>query len=167
MSDDGLAAPLLSPDAGKEEALGSSAELQFAVEPPYAADPLRHSAPFILAQDVFESLCFYAMAPSLVLFWKQKLGFGNASAARATDTWNGTCCLTGIVGAVVADSFCGRFRAIVLFSCIYIAGTTLLVLGATSEQLGLVYAALYLTALGRGGLASNGVLSPLLPSPQN
>ncbi|KAG7670037.1 putative Protein NRT1/ PTR FAMILY 8.5 [Nannochloris sp. 'desiccata'] len=80
--------------------------------------------------------------------------------------WSGTCYLTPLIGAFLADAYLGRFKVILSFSCLfYIPGLILLALtaglpelhpvsgqAATSAQLAALYSALYLIALGTGGI---------------
>jgi len=44
---------------------------------------------------------------------------GNVSAARNFTTWQGTCYLTPLIGATLADSYWGKYRTIAVFSTIY------------------------------------------------
>lgn len=43
--------------------------------------------------------------------------------------WSGFCYVTPLLGGWAADSFLGRYRAILLFSSIYVLGLALLVVG--------------------------------------
>jgi len=80
--------------------------------------------------------------------------------------WSGTCHLTPLIGVFLDDAYLGRFKVIASFSCLfYIPGLILLALTAalpelnpasdqvaTSAQLAALYIALYLVALGTGGI---------------
>ncbi len=90
----------------------------------------------------------------------------NAEASTSTMAWSGTCYLTPLLGAFLADAYLGRFKVILMFSCcFYIPGLILLALtaglpelypasgqAASSAQLAALYCALYLIALGTGGI---------------
>jgi solute carrier family 15 (peptide/histidine transporter), member 3/4 len=49
----------------------------------------------------------------------KKLHDGNASAASNVTTWQGTCYLTPLIGAILADAYWGRYWTIATFSTIY------------------------------------------------
>lgn len=49
--------------------------------------------------------------------------------------WSGTCYFTPLLGAFLADSYLGRFRVIITFSTIYLAGMTLLTCSASVPAL--------------------------------
>ncbi|WVZ23220.1 hypothetical protein V8G54_001764 [Vigna mungo] len=67
-----------------------------------------------------ERLAYYGIATNLVTYLTQKLHQGNVSAARNVTTWQGTCYLTPLIGAVLADAYWGRYWTIAVFSTIYV-----------------------------------------------
>ena len=66
-----------------------------------------------------ERLAYYGIATNLVTYLTIKLHEGNVSAARNVTTWSGTCYLTPLIGAVLADAYWGRYWTIAVFSSIY------------------------------------------------
>ncbi|KAK4726673.1 hypothetical protein R3W88_031590 [Solanum pinnatisectum] len=80
------------------------------------------ACPFILGNECCERLAFYGIALNLVTYLTKKLHEGNVSAARNVTTWQGTCYLTPLIGAVLADAYWGRYRTIATFSIIYFMG---------------------------------------------
>lgn len=66
-----------------------------------------------------ERLAYYGIATNLVTYLTKKLHEGNVSAARNVTTWSGTCYLTPLIGAVLADTCWGRYWTIAAFSAIY------------------------------------------------
>jgi peptide/histidine transporter 3/4 len=50
------------------------------------------------------------------------------AAAASVNAWSGTCYLTAIFGAVIADSYLGRFKTIVGFASLYCVGMVCLAL---------------------------------------
>lgn len=66
-----------------------------------------------------ERLAYYGIATNLVSYLTNKLHEGNVSAARNVTTWQGTCYLTPLIGAVLADAYWGRYWTIAAFSTIY------------------------------------------------
>jgi len=45
---------------------------------------------------------------------------GNTTAATNITTWSGTCYITPLLGAFLADSYLGRYWTIAIFSIIYV-----------------------------------------------
>lgn len=128
------------------------------------------ACPFILGTEGCERLAYYGIATNLVTYLTNKLHEGNVSAATSVTTWQGTCYLTPLIGAVLADAYWGRYWTIAAFSTIYFIGMCTLTLSATvpglrpSECVGSVcpsatpaqyvvfFLGLYLIALGTGGI---------------
>ncbi|KAK4481009.1 hypothetical protein RD792_011877 [Penstemon davidsonii] len=90
-------------------------------------------------------------------------------AVNNVTNWSGTCYVTPLLGAFLADAYLGRYWTIATFSTIYVLGMTLLTLSAsvhglkplctqkdachpTELQTGFFFAGLYLIALGTGGI---------------
>ena len=66
-----------------------------------------------------ERLAYYGISTNLVTYLTKKMHEGNVSAATNVTTWQGTCYLTPLIGAVVADAYWGRYWTIATFSTIY------------------------------------------------
>ncbi|KAI7748984.1 hypothetical protein M8C21_033901, partial [Ambrosia artemisiifolia] len=128
------------------------------------------ACPFILGNECCERLAYYGIATNLVSYLTKKLHQGNAAAATNVTTWQGTCYLTPLIGAVLADAYWGRYWTIAGFSMIYFVGMCTLTLSAslpslkpvecvddicpsaTPLQYAVFFAGLYLIALGTGGI---------------
>ncbi|MBA0706237.1 hypothetical protein Golax_018361 [Gossypium laxum] len=128
------------------------------------------ACPFILGNECCERLAYYGIAANLVSYLTKKLHEGNATAARNVTTWQGTCYLTPLIGAVLADAYWGRYWTIAAFSTIYFFGMCTLTLSAsipalkpaecvgsicpsaTPAQYAVFFFGLYLIALGTGGI---------------
>ncbi|KAM5583335.1 protein NRT1/ PTR FAMILY 8.1 [Rosa sericea] len=127
------------------------------------------ACPFILGNECCERLAFYGMSSNLVYYFKYHLKQSSAKAAKSNSNWSGTCYLTPLLGAFLADAYLGRYKTIASFSIIYIIGMTLLTLSASipgmkptcvskddcyanSGQTAACFIALYLIALGTGGI---------------
>ncbi|XVE74588.1 hypothetical protein DITRI_Ditri12bG0029400 [Diplodiscus trichospermus] len=128
------------------------------------------ACPFILGNECCERLAYYGIATNLVSYLTKKLHEGNVSAARNVTTWQGTCYLTPLIGAVLADAYWGRYWTIATFSTIYFLGMCTLTLSAsipalkpaecagsicpsaTPAQYAVFFFGLYLIALGTGGI---------------
>ncbi|XP_027339830.1 protein NRT1/ PTR FAMILY 8.3-like isoform X2 [Abrus precatorius] len=130
------------------------------------------ACPFILGNECCERLAFFGIATNLVTYLTTKLHEGNVSAARNISLWQGTCYLTPLIGAVLADGYWGRYWTIAVFSMIYFIGMCILTLSAsvaalspaecvgsvcpsaTTTQYAVFYFGLYVIALGTGGVKS-------------
>ncbi|XP_051148515.1 protein NRT1/ PTR FAMILY 8.3-like [Andrographis paniculata] len=128
------------------------------------------ACPFILGTECCERLAYYGISTNLVSYLTKKLHEGNASAARNVTTWQGTCYLTPLIGAVLADAYWGRYWTIAAFSMIYFIGMCTLTMSATMpylkppeciypvcpsaapSQYAVFFFGLYLIALGTGGI---------------
>ncbi|KNA06465.1 hypothetical protein SOVF_180780 [Spinacia oleracea] len=128
------------------------------------------TCPFILGTECCERLAYYGIAKNLVNYLSGKLHQGNVTAARNVNNWAGTCYLTPLLGAFLADAYWGRYWTIAVFSTIYFIGMCTMVLSAsvpafkpvdclgsicpsaTPAQSGVLFVGLYLIALGTGGI---------------
>ncbi|KAK9868107.1 hypothetical protein WJX84_007847 [Apatococcus fuscideae] len=125
--------------------------------------------PFILGNEFCERLAFYGLATNLVIYLQTVMGADPASAATNLMVFEGTCYLTPLLGAWLADSLWGRYKTILVFSLIYMIGMITLALTAwlpgltpkefgdtaTPLQNGVLYGSLYIVALGTGGIKPN------------
>ncbi|KAF8407530.1 hypothetical protein HHK36_006664 [Tetracentron sinense] len=125
---------------------------------------------FILGTECCERLAYYGIATNLVTYLTNKLHEENISPARNDTTWQGTCYITPLIGAVLADAYWGRHWTIAVFSTIYFIGMGTLTLSAsvpafkpsacvesscppaTPAQYAVFFVGLYLIALGTGGI---------------
>ncbi|XP_042503187.1 protein NRT1/ PTR FAMILY 8.3-like [Macadamia integrifolia] len=126
------------------------------------------ACPFILGTECCERLAYYGIAKNLVTYLTHKLHEGNVIAARNVNTWQGTCYLTPLIGAFLADSYWGRYWTVAVFSTIYFIGMSTLTLSAsvfkppacvgfvcppaTPTEQAIFFFGLYLIALGTGGI---------------
>ncbi|XP_031485958.1 protein NRT1/ PTR FAMILY 8.1-like [Nymphaea colorata] len=126
------------------------------------------TCPFILGNECSERLAYYGMSTNLVNYLIDRLNQGSAQAAKNVTNWSGTCYIAPLIGAFLADAYLGRYWVIASFSCIYVLGMTLLTLSAsidglkptchdgkchaTSGNVAMFFVALYLIALGTGGI---------------
>ncbi|KAL1568688.1 protein NRT1/ PTR FAMILY 8.3-like [Salvia divinorum] len=77
------------------------------------------ACPYILGTECCERLAYYGIATNLVSYLTKNLHQGNVSAATTVMTWSGTCYLTPLIGAVLADAYWGRYWTIAAFSTLY------------------------------------------------
>ncbi|CAI9116842.1 OLC1v1018106C1 [Oldenlandia corymbosa var. corymbosa] len=128
------------------------------------------AAPFIIVNEVAERLAFYAIAVNLVTYLVFEMHQSLPDAATHVTDWVGAAFVLTLLGAFLADAYLGRFLTIIIFTCIYQVGLVLLTLSGSIESLrppkchkkpcvpastgqnAFLYAALYLIALGTGGI---------------
>ncbi|KAL4858298.1 Protein NRT1/ PTR FAMILY 8.1 [Chlorella vulgaris] len=127
--------------------------------------PMVTRAPFILVTEFCERLTYYGIATNIITYLTGVLGMSNSSAASAVNAWSGTCYLTPLLGAFLADAYWGRYWTILIFSLLYVSGLAGLSASAgddslhpapgadaTSGQLAFFWAFMYLIAVGTGGI---------------
>jgi peptide/histidine transporter 3/4 len=112
--------------------------------------------PFVLGNEFCERLAFYGLSTNLIMYLTER-GQSPGSAAVSINLFEGTCYLTPLLGAWLADAYWGRYKTILVFSWIYFWGMFLLVASAAAptKSLFALYAALYTIALGTGGIKAN------------
>ncbi|KAL6138842.1 hypothetical protein ACLB2K_064121 [Fragaria x ananassa] len=119
---------------------------------------------FILGNECCERLAYYGMSTNLVNYLQKQLSMGNAAAANSVTNWSGTCNVTPLLGAFLADAYLGRYWTIAIFSIgMGFLSLTASINGlkpscdssgchATSSQIAACFVALYMIALGTGGI---------------
>ncbi|XP_065854732.1 protein NRT1/ PTR FAMILY 8.1-like [Euphorbia lathyris] len=127
------------------------------------------ACPYILGNECCERLAYYGINTNLVNYLKFQLNQESVKAVKNVTNWSGTCYVTPLLGAFLADAYFGRYWTIATFSIIYVFGMTLLTLSAslpglkpycdnkkvchpTSQQTSVFFSGLYLIALGTGGI---------------
>ncbi|KAM3192906.1 hypothetical protein ACQJBY_069839 [Aegilops geniculata] len=122
----------------------------------------------VLGTEFCYCLAFHGISYNLVTYLTGVLGQSNVAAARNMSTWQATCFLMPLGGAVVADSYCGRYRTMVVSCFIGVAGMLMTALSAylpllvknrglissniVSSQEFVLFLGLYMIAIGLGGL---------------
>ncbi|KAF8396886.1 hypothetical protein HHK36_018521 [Tetracentron sinense] len=127
------------------------------------------ACPYILGNECCERLAYYGMGTNLVTYLNVQLGQNYVTAINNVTNWSGTCYITPLIGAFLADAYLGRYWTIACFSVIYVFGMTLLTLSASvhglrplcnengvcnpsNAQSAVCFIALYMIALGTGGI---------------
>lgn len=133
-------------------------------------------AALILGIEMCERLSTMGIAVNLVTYLVQTMHLPSATSANIVTDFMGTSFLLCLLGGFIADTFLGRFKTIGISAIIQVLGTGMLALStklpelrppscdlnkfqtcqkANDFQMGILYLALYLIALGTGGLKSS------------
>ncbi|TVU19352.1 hypothetical protein EJB05_35496, partial [Eragrostis curvula] len=134
--------------------------------------------PFILANEICDRFATAGFNANLITYLTQQLHLPLVEASNLLTNFNGTAAFTPVLGAIIADSFSGRYWAIAGGGVLYQLGMLGLVVSAlapalrppqcvagagatateppcqraTGGQLAMLYMSLLLTALGSGGI---------------
>ncbi|XP_017114568.1 peptide transporter family 1 isoform X2 [Drosophila elegans] len=118
--------------------------------------PYPKSVFFIISNEFCERFNYYGMRTVLVLYLSRVLGYSDDTATVVFHIFTMFVYFLCIFGAIISDSWLGKFKTILYLSMVYICGSVLLTLGAigplnlpmeTFTMLGLA-----LIALGSGGI---------------
>jgi peptide/histidine transporter 3/4 len=60
------------------------------------------------------------MSSNLVFYFTKRFHQPNATASKNVADWSGTCCITPLIGAFLADAYLGRYWTIFYFSIVYV-----------------------------------------------
>ncbi|XP_057508583.1 protein NRT1/ PTR FAMILY 6.2-like [Actinidia eriantha] len=133
-------------------------------------------AALILGIEICERLSTMGIAVNLVTYLGATMHLPSSTSANIVTDFMGTCFLLCLLGGFLADSFLGRYKTIAIFALIQTLGTGSLAIStklpqlrpppcdthivsectqANGLQMGILYLALYLIALGTGGLKSS------------
>ncbi|CAM8911492.1 unnamed protein product [Rhodiola kirilowii] len=130
-------------------------------------------AALTLGIEICERLSTMGIAVNLVTYLSGTMHLPSAESANTVTDFMGTSFLLCLLGGFLADSFLGRYRTIAIFALIQTVGTLMLAIStklpelrpppckthlcerANGFQMGILYLALYLIALGTGGLKSS------------
>ncbi|CAN6285035.1 unnamed protein product [Urochloa humidicola] len=113
---------------------------------------------YILVTQCFEELAYYAIQFNLVTFLRTVLNESNVTAARNYTNWQGTCYIAPLAGAIIADSYLGRYLTTVAFFAVYLLGMAAMstsasfLKGGDSSQSDVFFLGLYLMGIGAGGI---------------
>jgi len=102
-------------------------------EPGTTRSVLLRVIPFLLWNEFGERLAFYGLVTNLIIYLTSVMGQTAADAAVSVNIFQGTCYLTPVVGAYLADCRYGRYKTILIFSWVYFAGLVLLTASAVSS----------------------------------
>uniref|UniRef100_A0A3Q4H1C7 Solute carrier family 15 member 1a n=1 Tax=Neolamprologus brichardi TaxID=32507 RepID=A0A3Q4H1C7_NEOBR len=122
---------------------------------------------FIVVNEFCERFSYYGMRAVLVLYFKYFLQWDEDLATSIYHTFVALCYLTPILGAIVADSWLGKFKTIIYLSIVYTIGQVAMAVSAVHDitdsnrdgtpdnmtfHVALSMVGLFLIALGTGGI---------------
>ncbi|XP_056871158.1 solute carrier family 15 member 1 [Takifugu flavidus] len=122
---------------------------------------------FIVVNEFCERFSYYGMRAVLVLYFRYFLLWGDDLATSIYHTFVALCYLTPILGAIVADSWLGKYKTIVYLSIVYAIGQVAMAVSAIHDitdtnhdgkpdnmtfHVVLAMVGLFLIALGTGGI---------------
>ncbi|NXO80301.1 S15A1 protein, partial [Sitta europaea] len=122
---------------------------------------------FIVVNEFCERFSYYGMKAVLTLYFSRFLHWDDNFATAIYHTFVALCYLTPILGAIIADSWLGKFKTILYLSIVYTIGQAVLSVGSISElansnhngstknvavNIALSMIGLILIALGTGGI---------------
>ena len=112
---------------------------------------------YIIVNELCERLAYYGFTGSLVLFFTRELHYSTADADFHINIWQGMCYITPLLGGYLADAHFGRYNTIMLFIIVYLMGMILASVTAMTSPVSdtQFFIALYIVALGTGGIKSN------------
>ncbi|KAM5547891.1 protein NRT1/ PTR FAMILY 6.2 [Rosa sericea] len=135
------------------------------------------TATLILGIEICERLSTMGIAVNLVTYLVGTMHLPSSTSANIVTDFLGTSFLLCLLGGFLADSFLGRYKTIAIFASIQTLGTAALAISvklpqlrpphcditaannnckqANKFQMGILYLALYIIALGTGGLKSS------------
>ncbi|XP_014902875.1 solute carrier family 15 member 2 [Poecilia latipinna] len=113
---------------------------------------------FIVVNEFCERFSYYGMKAVLTLYFVSYLKWDKDLSTAIYHAFSGLCYFTPILGAVIADSWLGKFKTIIYLSIVYVIGHVVKSVGAiptvgnTDVHIGLSMFGLILIALGTGGI---------------
>uniref|UniRef100_A0A8C0ZGE6 Solute carrier family 15 member 1-like n=1 Tax=Cyanistes caeruleus TaxID=156563 RepID=A0A8C0ZGE6_CYACU len=122
---------------------------------------------FIVINEFCERFSYYGMKAVLTLYFTRFLLWGDNFATAIYHAFVALCYLTPILGAIIADSWLGKFKTILYLSIVYAIGQVVLSVGSISDltdqnqdgspdhiavNVALSMIGLILIALGTGGI---------------
>ncbi|XP_059482681.1 peptide transporter family 1-like [Neocloeon triangulifer] len=123
----------------------------------YDGPPLKYpkSVFFIITNEFCERFCYYGMRTILALYLTDWLLYSEDTATVVYHAYIVLCYFTPILGAIIADSWLGRFKTILILSLVYAVGSVSISMSAIPDFIppeAFTYVGLVLIGLGTGGI---------------
>ncbi|KAM6986615.1 solute carrier family 15 member 2 [Aplochiton taeniatus] len=116
------------------------------------------SIAFIVVNEFCERFSYYGMKAVLTLYFINYLHWDKNLSTAVYHAFSGLCYFTPILGALIADSWLGKFKTIIYLSIVYVIGHVVKSVGAIPDvgnstvHVALSLVGLILIALGTGGI---------------
>ncbi|XP_053482545.1 solute carrier family 15 member 2 [Ictalurus furcatus] len=116
------------------------------------------SISFIVVNEFCERFSYYGMKAVLTLYFIHYLHWSKNLSTAIYHAFSGLCYFTPVLGAIIADSWLGKFKTIIYLSIVYVIGHVIKSIGAipdvgdSSLHIGLSMFGLILIAFGTGGI---------------
>ncbi|KAM3862255.1 solute carrier family 15 member 2 [Diretmus argenteus] len=113
---------------------------------------------FIVVNEFCERFSYYGMKAVLTLYFISYLHWDKDLSTAVYHAFSSLCYFTPVLGALIADSWLGKFKTIIYLSIVYVIGHVVKSVGAiptvgdTSVHIGLSMFGLILIAFGTGGI---------------
>ncbi|XP_026231342.1 solute carrier family 15 member 2 [Anabas testudineus] len=113
---------------------------------------------FIVVNEFCERFSYYGMKAVLTLYFVSYLGWDPDLSTAVYHAFSGLCYFTPILGALIADSWLGKFKTIIYLSVVYVIGHVVKSVGAIPTvgnkemHIALSMLGLILIAFGTGGI---------------
>ncbi|KAI3759333.1 hypothetical protein L6452_07074 [Arctium lappa] len=134
------------------------------------------SIKYIIGNESFEKLASVSLVMNMTFYLRSNYNMNGIFLINVVTIWTGTCNISSLAGAYVSDAYIGKFLTLLFSSIASVLGMGMMTLTAgvphfrppkcndqlncvqpEKWQLGLLYAALGLLALGAGGLRPCGI----------
>ncbi|XP_036449452.1 solute carrier family 15 member 2 [Colossoma macropomum] len=116
------------------------------------------SIAFIVVNEFCERFSYYGMKAVLTLYFIHYLHWNKNLSTAVYHAFSGLCYFTPIIGAIIADSWLGKFKTIIYLSIVYVIGHVIKSVGAIPDvgdstvHIALSMLGLILIAFGTGGI---------------
>ncbi|XP_066543990.1 solute carrier family 15 member 2 [Amia ocellicauda] len=116
------------------------------------------SIAFIVVNEFCERFSYYGMKAVLTLYFLNYLHWSDNLSTAVYHAFSSLCYFTPVIGALIADSWLGKFRTIIYLSIVYVIGHVVKSIGAIPDvgdqtmHVALSLVGLVLIAFGTGGI---------------
>ncbi|XP_061548472.1 solute carrier family 15 member 2 [Phycodurus eques] len=113
---------------------------------------------FIVVNEFCERFSYYGMKAVLTLYFLTYLGWDHDLSTAVYHAFSSLCYFTPVLGAIIADTWLGKFKTIIYLSVVYVLGHVIKSVGAVptvgsnSAHIALSMTGLILIAFGTGGI---------------
>ncbi|XP_042461126.1 protein NRT1/ PTR FAMILY 5.6-like [Zingiber officinale] len=140
-NDDGVSlesgerSPLLDKSQSSRHFEDNDSEEIDQISEPQSVTSISKAPPIILAFSFLEGIAFNGIGINLVLYLGSVLHWPISSSAANVSFWGGTTYFTPLLGGLLADTYLGNYRTIVISIILYLLGLVIVTLSATIPSL--------------------------------